>query len=448
MKNYLLYLFIAALMCITYGHANAQTSSRLIGEADSSQFYDTMYYAYSGGRGGDLNHVMKFDSSFSITPLGVDLQIAAVWQKFDVNSNLITSIERITEPGCGISGFIDVSKDSNVYDPRNNRIANYNYQGDTTPGHWTPHDSVFYTYDSKNNMLSLLKPSVERDSFSYDASNNLIAQYNRYWSIAKSTWENGDATTYTYSGGLLQSSYYYIWIASSGTFTTGSATFYYYNSSKKLIKKVALQLDPWVTTPDSLTYQQIDSNVYDAAGDMTYSYHAQYNDLDLTWQYSRDSNAYDAVHNMVADAQQLYDTLSKQYETNTQLSYAYNILHQRTRLHSQTSPYSVNGNYTSRYYYELYTPTAVATINSMAAKINVFPNPANAELNLHVQWTNPQAFTVGLYDMQGKLLRQWAEQKTTEYQKQIPMSMLPAGNYILNIKGENGSIQQQISIVH
>lgn len=448
MKNSILYLLFTVFMCITYTQAGAQTSSRLIGKADSSQFYDTTYYTYSGSRGGDLNREMKFDSSISLLPFMTDTQITVVWQRFDAKNNLITSIEKLTEPGSGISGFIDISKDSNAYDVRSNKIATYAFQGDTTPGHWIPHDSTFYTYDTKSNLLNLFKPSVERDSFSYDAANNLIAQYNVYWSSTKNMWVNGDAYTYTYSGGLLQSSYYHIWLASAGTFINGSAMLYYYNSSKNIIKKVAMQSDPYATTPGSLVYQQIDSNVYDVAADIAYTYHALYDALRKTWQYSRDSNTYDAAHNLTADAQQSYDTVSKQYETTTQLSYAYNILHQMTRIHSQTSSFSINGNYTSRYYYELYIPTAAAEINQAIVKINAFPNPAATELNLDLQWTTPQAFTVTLYDMQGRVMRQWSEQKAEFYRQQIPISALPAGNYILSIKGEYGSLQKQISIVH
>ena len=448
MKNSILFVLIAVSIFGTHVQTIAQTSSRLIAEADSSQFYDSVYYVYSGGRGGDLTHTMKYDRSFSITPLGTDTQKLATWQTFDSHNNLLTFIERITEPGCGIPGFVDVSKDSNLYDVHNNLIASYTFEGTSTPGTWVPQDSTFYSYDSRNNLIVSLKPGVQKDSLVYDAGNNLLTQILFYWDGGKGRWVESGSSTYTYSGGLLQSNYNYVWIMTDSTFVTYSGTLYYYNSSNKLIKQVQLQTDPFATIPGTLVYKQVDSNLYDAANDMTYSYHAQYDAFGKTWQYSRDSNEYGATHNLAEDAQQTYDPVAKRYGTATQLSYKYNSFSQTTQAHSETFVSAIGGNYTRRYYYELYTPTAVAAVTAGKVEINVFPNPASTTLNLHVQWNDAQPFTIAIYDMQGRLLRQWGEEKTKDYSKQIPVSALPAGNYILKVLGENGGSQQQLSIVH
>lgn len=448
MKNSILFVLIAASIFGASIQAAAQTSSRLIAEADSSQFYDSAYYVYSGGRGGDLTHTMKYDRSFSITPLGADTQKLATWQTFDSHNNVLMFVERITEPGCGIPGFFDVSKDSNIYDAHNNLIAAYSFQGTTTPGAWVPKDSTFYSYDSRNNMIISLKPGVQKNSFVYDAANSLLSQNLAYWSTSKNMWVNGDSSTYTYSGGLLQSNYSYVWIMTDSAYIPYSGILYSYNSSKKLVKQVQLQTDPYATVVGTLVYKQTDSNLYNAANDMTYSYHAIYDAFGKTWQYSRDSNEHDAAHNLAENAQQDYDPVAKRYGTATQLSYNYNSFHQTTQAHSESFVSAIGGDYTRRYYYELYTPTAVATVNQDAAEINMFPNPASTMLNLHVKWSDAQAFTIAIYDMQGRLVRQWGEEKAKDYSKQVPVSALPTGNYIIKVQGESGGSQQQLSIVH
>src|ERR1700733_3485514 len=96
-KMLLLTLAIPVILC---QNAQAQTSSRLIAQAHWSSNgatyipNDSTAYSYSSGRGGDLNHQLKYDYAENWQYLG-DTAYANNYyylQTFDANNNLLSTI--------------------------------------------------------------------------------------------------------------------------------------------------------------------------------------------------------------------------------------------------------------------------------------------------------------------------------------------------------------------
>ena len=94
-----------------------------------------------------------------------------------------------------------------------------------------------------------------------------------------------------------------------------------------------------------------------------------------------------------------------------------------------------------RYYYELYSaPTDVKGAVIDNGSMVTFPDPANDLLSVKLNWNEATAFTIGIYDMRGSLVRQWSEPAVQSYVRTIPVSDLAPGFYI--IQAGNGRQQQ------
>lgn len=75
--------------------------------------------------------------------------------------------------------------------------------------------------------------------------------------------------------------------------------------------------------------------------------------------------------------------------------------------------------------------------------VNVYPNPASAQLNLQVQTSAPGTYTVKITDVTGKeYLRNAYKLSTGNNVVNMPVQQLPAGIYLLILQSENGNPQE------
>ncbi len=102
----------------------------------------------------------------------------------------------------------------------------------------------------------------------------------------------------------------------------------------------------------------------------------------------------------------------------------------------------------NKYYYEAYNdPTSVGTISTNNSSLKLYPVPANNSLNIELNSDNAQTSVLAIYDMTGKLWMQWQTENTANYKHTVYTSQLPAGNYIINVRSENGQTAQPFVIV-
>jgi hypothetical protein len=90
----------------------------------------------------------------------------------------------------------------------------------------------------------------------------------------------------------------------------------------------------------------------------------------------------------------------------------------------------------------------VSTINGNLQLVSLYPNPVSTQLNLQLQATKSGKLTATLTDITGKKV--WETQKaynTGRNQISLPLTKLPAANYMLSITDTEGSrISREISI--
>ncbi len=107
----------------------------------------------------------------------------------------------------------------------------------------------------------------------------------------------------------------------------------------------------------------------------------------------------------------------------------------------------VSGDISIRFYYEQYDPTEVSTLIA-GADINVYPVPAADNMNVVLNWDEPQDFALSLTDMSGRTVYYQSERAQRNYNKAISVSNLPAGNYVLSVAGKAALLNKQITISH
>ena len=106
------------------------------------------------------------------------------------------------------------------------------------------------------------------------------------------------------------------------------------------------------------------------------------------------------------------------------------------------------------------SPTSLSVLHSDSAPIQpfilpteqtlrVFPNPGCCQFEVHWQASQPGEFDLGLYDAQGRLVRQWSTwiEASDEYSFQFQTHGLPPATYSLNISQDGTFIGSSLLVV-
>lgn len=80
------------------------------------------------------------------------------------------------------------------------------------------------------------------------------------------------------------------------------------------------------------------------------------------------------------------------------------------------------------------------------AELKVYPIPAKDYLHIQLRWTSAQPFSMGIYDMTGRLLQQWSEGATKNYDQHKPIGGLSAGTYMLRVAAGPGHLDRAFQV--
>jgi hypothetical protein len=80
--------------------------------------------------------------------------------------------------------------------------------------------------------------------------------------------------------------------------------------------------------------------------------------------------------------------------------------------------------------------------NANEWELVIFPNPASSHLHLQYNLPHEDAITIGLFDMQGKLMLQknLGKQALGEHQETLDLTSIPQGTYTCRISGQQNAI--------
>ncbi len=352
----------------------------------------------------------------------------------------------------------------------NNILTDSSFINDTAAHKWDLASSFKYTYDSHGNKTSITT-ATSRTVNIYNALNYLIADTVYTWNVSTNSWvgSTADSLAYESHGNLV--------VDKQATYSSGTSTWtdfqkinYYYNAANTLDStNTYYKLSGNWSIANRVRYMYdvhnnlvADSNLDHSSTGWTvdrlnfYNYNAANNINSILGYlytaavpYSKELFTYDAHHNKLTDTLALYDASSSGYLYYQLNTYTYNsdnfvLVHNAYTWQGSLMWF---GGMEEQNYYEPYL--AVPTVPAPSANNMVlYPSPACTVMNIDMNFNAPQQGTIAIYDVSGRMHRQWQFSTTTHFHQGISVAELPAGNYVLIALGNGTRSAQQFTVVH
>lgn len=87
---------------------------------------------------------------------------------------------------------------------------------------------------------------------------------------------------------------------------------------------------------------------------------------------------------------------------------------------------------------------ATAITPSLFSQLDVFPNPASNQLNIHFQLLQPSRLEMKLFDIKGAVLQRYTSTNVFGEKLKWDLRELPGGMYFLQVQTEKGSLVQKV----
>ena len=161
------------------------------------------------------------------------------------------------------------------------------------------------------------------------------------------------------------------------------------------------------------------------------------------WEkYSNHIYTYNSSNDEESELIQLWDISSGvfiNYTLETRTFNTYGLIESITLIgwDKSSSAWKYNTNNTQiRYYYDYYNPTDIKNTTAGAQSgINIFPNPANNEIHVNIDWQLAHETSIIIYNSFGQSVYQSTDNAAQKLSKLVNTSSLPTGDYIIVAKG-------------
>jgi hypothetical protein len=419
------------------GKTTAGDASRVIAIADLRYdvtayiIEDTAVLTYSGSRGSNITSdgpsEIKYDLAdvyFNDTATGTFVNLWRSQQTFDANNNILTRTSEEWKTATG--SWRNANKDVQTYDAMNNPTSYLFQIWDIVAGAWVNNYKSTSTY----------------------AGHNLISEISEGWNIPGGTWENSNKHTNTYdaANNVIGSLDEY-WNSTSGSWQNSMRETSTYDGMNNLMTRLQ---ENWAgTTWQSSTRQTF---TYDAMNNRL----TQLTEDFFTGSWINSSNinfsAFSGNHQPGVEIGQQWDPAASAFVNTYKRTATFNSFDQPTYVDEQSwnnsaGAWGINsGDHAARYYYETYVTETPKIVNA-AGKAAIYPVPAASDVFIDVAWSEPQAFSVSIIDMQGRLQSAWNVAKCKQYCEAISVRHMPAGIYTVSIKSDMGNITEQMTVV-
>lgn len=439
---------LAALLMSVSSCVVAQNASRLISSRDSifkasnGLIVDTARYYYTGLRTDFDSCIIKTTSTYNN-----DTIIQRILYTFDGNNN-ITESKNEMRSGAVWQG---VAKDNMTYDAANRMITkiHQNYVSNA----WANAVKDSFVYDGNGDMVTSIEKNWDGNTFLnqylqgffYDANHNIIARSESLYNAASQTWDAYGNESFSYNANNAQLTRTYLSYY-AGNWHLDNADTNVYNGTN-----LVLHARYYTAPVAGYTLQERDSNVYDSNNDNILS--LSYIPNNGTPAYGKDTNTFDNDHNAITQVSMLRSSLLGPWQNANRYIKTFNTHHQPlTILYttwddvSQSWVPKLDQPAWSRFHYEE-EETAVPAVTKNNFSVKLYPNPAFTLITFDMQWNMPEKTQGAIYSITGALMMQWTEDATTNVHRMIPVNSFPAGNYVLQVKGNTGKQSQLFTIV-
>lgn len=356
------------------------------------------------------------------------------------------------------SGYKRFSKTTNTFYLNDSVVFYRQYYWADTTSQWNIYSSTHFLFnsierDSVRNVQVDTGAGLENNQqylYFYDANKNIKYELKNLWTGI--SWFFSDSTTNTYNASNnLTLVLHKLFNTSMGTYVNSSEDIYNYNLSGQLTKSLH---NNWNSLSGMWNVTQRNIYTYDGSGNTATITHLTPDPSGTLVLSSKDSNAYDGSNNLITSVNMVYDTTAKAFVNNTMYTLSYDtsnrpLVYTTQSWNGSSWTYFIGQDIQTHYHYQLYadTSTAVKDVNN-AVSFNLYPVPASAFFNINLDWKTAQPFTIGIYDINGRLVQQWSEKAVKNYHKTIFTSELSSGNYFIKVNSSAGQLIQQLNIIH
>ena len=471
------------------------TASRLISRSELKPvnfvltYVDSSVYAFSGGRGSDLeSDNAQYDS----------------YLQYKYNN--------------GSAQFVNDQRGTITYNAANKMTDNLTEHWDIPTQIWKNFWHNSYVYDAQNNLVTRVQrkwdlntaawKNLDHLSYTYNGQGQLATYTRQTWDANTAAWKNYSQELFTYAGTLLETEVEKMWDANTAAWKNYRRTEYTYDAGNRILKEKQFSWDAnaaawknsyqavYTYTPAGYleTFQQMNwdaqANIFQGVTLDTYTYTATGKRATASGQ-QRSNNVwvnsyrvfytYDAQDRETVRVQEQWVTSTNSWKTvlgqntayhpdNTTAEIIYkdadanNVLQndrrelmeynswkQLTRKQEQT--WAANNWITlpadSRYNYgyEDYQATGIAQPGHLDADVHIFPNPATEHIRITAQFAKPQAASVFITDAAGRTVQRTEFTNTQSLNNVISVATLPAGLYTITLRADAGQHSQSVSIV-
>ena len=408
---------------------------------------DSTVYSYSGSEAyPNYDQALTSDYSYALTGY---YYASKINNTYDGSGNLLTSIKQICDTP---STWVNSTQDAYSYDASNNMILHVSMIWKS--GAWAVTSREGSTYNGSNDQITDTlyynggkgygPQSLVRST--YDGSHHLLSDstYGYYGG----TWYTSGRDIYTITSGKTSNWLHTIYNGKKSAWINYSQDAYTYDGGGNLASDIYQRADS-----TGATFTNVEERAFSYSGPLLMTSDTS------TWTSgawvasTHDSLSYDVNGDKIAQVNSYWSSsISKfVYSTNEENTFdptTHVIL--STTVSMWNFPgwayYTSKGLGSQTLYY--YGPLGVHDVANAGGSIKLSPVPAINYVNLNLTWDAPQTAIIAVYDMTGKLCSQWQTARGTNYNATVPTTNLRAGNYIIKVKGDNGTISQQFSVIH
>ncbi len=422
-------LFVTLLITLQllFSAAYAQPLSRLVAKANwvhnGTTFvpHDSTVYTYSNPHGGDLVFPLEYDTATTFVYTTAWRNYQRIVKSYNSDDLLFTYVTTFWDSTH--SQWVDTNKYKwgVNHDPARKPIELMGM--DSTAGAWIYRIKDDYVYDTLLNINIHIHSifsgggwmPIYKRLFTFGTGLNTNQQCD--WDYNQGTFFNTNDFDLTYHNvNQIQTCKYQAW---NGSGYTDSCKFLYAYDT----------LGNWL----SKTYllRNVSTGVWDQKLMSTYS-------------------AFTSGHMPQVETDSWFNPSGSSAWVDTfNYKYAYNGVNQMTWRQGMPlgSSTSGAGNPLSRYYYSPYTISGVQP-RATSCDLVVFPNPADATVNVQFSWRQPEACTITLCDVTGKEVYKLDVVATEHYNAVIPTHYLKSGTYFLKITGNSANVTRMVSVLH
>lgn len=357
------------------------------------------------------------------------------------------------------SGYTLFSKTTNTFYLNDSVVFFRQYFWADSTNQWNIYSSTHFTYNTSIARDSVRETQIdtgsglknyEQDIYLYNAASNIATMFKHSWTGV--SWFNGDSISYTYDASndltnVLSTTFQ----ISTGSYVNRTQSIYSYNPGRQLTKAI---IQNWDLLASTWNASERDIYTYDGTGNLSTIVRYMPDASGRLVISSKDSSSFDASKNLIAQVNMTYDTTTHMFINNSMYTISYDtsnrpLVYTTQSWNGSAWSYNIGQDIQTHYYYDLYADTSTAVNNvSNIASFDVYPMPAGTFFCLNIDWKNAQPFTVSLFDVTGRLVKQWSEKATANYHKTIPATDLHSGNYFIKINSSTEQLTRQINIIH